>query len=358
MDGSASRPDGRRTTAPLLDDFQPRMQANLTILPDPPPPPAPIGLIAGGGRLPIFVAEGLHRMGYSVHAVGLHHQYDPDLPGCCDSFQDVGLFRIGAWGRTLRRHGVRHAIMVGKVDKANLMHDKWRVLKNVPDVATAVAWYSKLRHDRRSHAVLRAVADELDRKGVQLIDSTISIPDQLAAPGVMTATNPSTEQRADIELVWPMLAELLRLDIGQAMTVRDRDVISVEAVEGTDRMIERTGELCRRGGWTLVKGARAQHDRRSDVPTVGVRTIEHMHRHGGRCLAIAAGDVIMLDRDEMIRRADELGVAIIGVPMAHATAGVRPSVASGVTIEPKQTVAGMSKSPATPKSPGAAAVAR
>lgn len=339
------------------------MAANLTILPDPPPPPAPIGLIAGGGRLPIFVAEGLRDMGYSVHAVGLHRQYDPDLPGHCHSFQDVGLLRIGAWGRILRRHGVRHAIMVGKVDKAHLMHDKWRVFKNVPDLATAVAWYRKLRHDRRSHAVLKAVADVLDRKGVQLIDSTIPIPDQLAAPGVMTATPPSAEQRADIELVWPMLAELLRLDIGQAITVRDRDVISVEAVEGTDRMIERTGELCKRGGWTLVKGARAQHDRRSDVPTVGVRTIEHMARHGGRCLAIAAGDVIMLDRDEMIRRADGLGVSIIGVPMAHATAGARP--AHAVAAEPKQapgpthTKPGVaSPTPAANRKPGPAGAVR
>lgn len=337
------------------------MPSNLTILPDPPPPPAPIGLIAGGGRLPIFVAQGLKDMGYTVHAVGLHRQYDPDLPGCCTSFKDVGLLRIGAWGRTLRSNGVRHAIMVGKVDKANLMHDRWRVLKNVPDLATALVWYRRLRHDRRSHAVLKAVADVLDRKGVQLIDSTVPIPDQLAAPGVMTATQPTREQRADIELVWPMLAELLRLDIGQAITVRDRDVISVEAVEGTDRMIERTGELCKRGGWTLVKGARAQHDRRSDVPTVGVRTVEHMARHGGRCLAIAAGDVIMLDREEMIRRADELGVAIIGVPMAHATAAFRPStrVEAAAEVESKPAIAptGTSKAPA-PRNPNAAGAAR
>jgi DUF1009 family protein len=333
------------------------MPSNLTILPDPPPPPAPIGLIAGGGRLPIFVAEGLKDMGYTVHAVGLHRQYDPDLPACCTSFKDVGLLRIGTWGRVLRRHGVRHAIMVGKVDKANLMHDKWRVLKNVPDLTTARAWYSKLRHDRRSHAVLRAVADELDRKGVQLIDSTVPIPDQLAAPGVMTATNPTSEQRADIELVWPMLAELLRLDIGQSLTVRDRDVISVEAVEGTDRMIERTGELCKRGGWTLVKGARAQHDRRSDVPTVGVRTVEHMARHGGRCLAIAAGDVIMLDREEMIRRADELGVAIIGVPMAHATAAFRPRPTAEGEYEVKQPAA-VAPRPVASRNPDAAGVVR
>lgn len=330
------------------------MPSSLTILPDPPPPPAPIGLIAGGGRLPIIVAEGLKDMGYTVHGVGLHRQYDPDLPDRCSSFRDVGLLRIGAWGRALRGQGVRHAIMVGKVDKAKLMHDKWRVLKNVPDLTTARAWYTRLRHDRRSHAVLKAIADELDRKGVQLIDSTIPIPDQLAEPGVMTATQPTREQRADIELVWPMLAELLRLDIGQSLTVRDRDVISVEAVEGTDRMIERTGDLCKRGGWTMVKGARAQHDRRSDVPTVGLRTIEHMHRHGGRCLAIAAGDVIMLDRVKMIERADELGVAIIGVPMAHATGAARtPSTAR--TIEPKPET---TDRPAPPRANGATEVVR
>ncbi len=333
------------------------MPTNLTILPDPPPAPAPIGLIAGGGRLPIFVARGLREMGYTVHAVGLHRQYDPDLPACCNSFREAGLLRIGAWGRVLRGHGVRHAIMVGRVDKAHLMHDKWRVFKNVPDLATALVWYRKLRHDRRSYAVLRAVADVLDRKGVQLIDSTIPIPDQLAAPGVMTATQPTREQRADIELVWPMLAELLRLDIGQALTVRDRDVISVEAVEGTDRMIERTGELCKRGGWTLVKGARAQHDRRSDVPTVGMHTIEHMHRHGGRCLAIAAGDVIMLDRDEMIRRADELGICIIGVPMARATAAFRPVTPPASEVEPKQPAPVGTRTPA-PWNPNAAGAAR
>ncbi len=140
---------------------------------------------------------------------------------------------------------------------------------------------------------------------------------QLSEPGVMTSTKPTSNQRADIEFVWPLLTELLRLDIGQSLTVRDRDVISVEAVEGTDKMISRTGDLCRRGGWTLVKGARAQHDRRSDVPTVGLHTLENMHKNGGTCLAIAAGDVIMLDRFAMLEKADELGIAIVGVPVSH-----------------------------------------
>lgn len=294
------------------------MPAPLTILPDPPEPPTAVGLIAGGGRLPILVAQGLRRSGHPVHGLGLARQYDPELPRLCSSFREVGLLRVRSWGRILSRLGVRHAIMVGRVDKARLMHDPLRMFRSIPDVATARAWFTRLRHDRRSHAVLRAVADLLGESGVHLIDSTASIPDQLATPGVMTRTQPTREQMADIRFVWPLLAQTLRLDIGQALSVRDRDVIAVEAAEGTDRMIERTGQLCRARGWTLCKGARAGHDRRSDVPTVGPRTLQLMHAHGGRCLALAAGDVIMIDKDAMIDLADRLGIAIVGVSEGQA----------------------------------------
>lgn len=313
------------------------MAASLTILPDPPAPPTPVGLIAGGGRLPILVAQGLREIGHTVHGIGLSHQYEPELPELCQSFRDVGILRVGTWGKALRSAGVRHAIMVGKVDKARLMHDRWKLVRNIPDARTLVAWYKHLRHDKRSHAVLRAIAEELDRAGVSLIDSTAPIPDHLAAAGVMTATQPTPEQIADIEFAWPLLNELLRLDIGQSLTVRERDVISVEAVEGTDRMIERTGQLCRRAGWTIVKGARAGHDRRSDVPTVGLTTIENLYAAGARCLAIAAGDVIMVDRNRMIERADELGISIVGVAVAS-EATPDPVKAPAITLEAKPVV--------------------
>lgn len=290
------------------------MPRPLTILPDPPPPPTAIGLIAGGGRLPIIVAEGLRDRGHPVHGLGLARQYEPELPKVCTTFRDVGLFRLGSWSRALLRLEVRHAIMVGKVDKA-LMHDPWRIVRNVPDWRTAIAWYRHLRHDRRSHAVLAAVAEELDRCGVQLLDSTIPIQDELSTAGVMTRRQPTPEQRADVEFVWPLLSQTLRLDIGQAIAVRERDVIAVEAVEGTDRMIERAGQICKASGWTLCKGARAGHDRRSDVPAVGANTIHLMHKHGGRCLALAAGDVIMIEKQKVLDLADELGVAVIGVPV-------------------------------------------
>ncbi len=294
------------------------MPAPLTILPDPPEPPAGIGLIAGGGRLPIIVAEGLRRQGHPVHGLGLAHQYDPELVGLCHSFHVVGLLRIKSWARVLTREGVHHAIMVGRVDKAAIMHDPLRMLRNIPDLTTAWHWITHLKHDRRSHAVLAAVADFLGESGVQLIDSTVSIPEQLATAGVMTQRPPDKDYLADVRFVWPMLVEILKLDIGQAIAVRERDVIAVEAVEGTDRMIHRVGSLCKAKGWTLCKGARVGHDRRSDVPTVGIDTIKNLHSNGGRCLALAAGDVIMVDKQKMIELADRMGISIIGVPVGDA----------------------------------------
>jgi DUF1009 family protein len=276
-----------------------------------------MGLIAGGGRLPIVIAKKLKDAGHPVHGLGLGDQFDAELPSLCASFRTVGIFRIGSWGKILSSLGVHHAIMVGKVDKAKLMHDPWRMLRHLPDWAAVVSWYRHLRHDKRTHAVLTAVAEQLHRSGVTLLDSTGPIPDEMATVGPMTKRAPSAQQQADVDFAWPLLSHTLRLDIGQAIAVRERDVIAVEAVEGTDRMIERAGKLCRSKGWTLVKGARIGHDRRADVPTVGVNTVRTLHAHGGSCLALAAGDVIMLDKPDMIAMADRLGVAIVGVLPFH-----------------------------------------
>lgn len=288
----------------------------VPILPDPPPPPTPIGLIAAGGKLPIMIAEGLRRSGHPVHGVGLANQFDPILPTLCDTFTSVGVLRIGSWVSALRMRGVSHAIMVGRVDKAKLLFDPWSVIKNLPDLRTAKAWFKHLRRDNRSHVILRVISEELGAGGIELLDSTAPIPEQMATAGVMTARLPSKDEQRDIAFAFPLLNELLRLDIGQAIAVKDADVVAVEGIEGTDRMIERAGELCRGRSWTLCKGARAGHDRRSDVPTVGVRTIEKLAQHGARCLALAAGDVIMIEKAAMLAAADALGVTIVGVPAA------------------------------------------
>lgn len=283
-----------------------------TGLPAPPPPPAPIGLIAGSGRLPALVASGLRAQGRRVVAVGLAGQYDAGLPPMCDRFQTVGLLRLGQWSRALRRMGARHAIMVGAVDKAKLMHDPLRLVRRIPDLRTVVVWYRRLRHDRRSPVLLAAVAEDLARTGVTLIDSTAPIQDHLAHEGVMTKRAPGAAQLADIDFAWPILLASARLGVGQAIAVREKDIVAVEASEGTAAMIRRAGELCRRGGWTLLKGAGPTHDRRADVPTIGPETIRALAETGAACAALEAGGVIILDKPETIALADELGVALVG----------------------------------------------
>lgn len=272
----------------------------------------PIGLIAGQGRLPILVAEGIHAAGEEVCCVGLRDQFDSTLPARCDRFAPAGLVRLGRWIRLLRRWGVTEAVMVGAVTKAR-MHDPLRVLRQMPDWRAAILWYRRLRHDRRSAAVLAAVADMLEEGGVRLIDSTTYIPDHLAEVGVMTRHQPTPAQRADIEFGWELLDRVVELGAGQSMAVRERDVIAIEAVEGTARMIERAGTLCRAKGWTLLKTASADHDMRADVPSMGVETIEQLSRAGAGCAALGAGRVILIDKPAVLAAADRAKIALVGV---------------------------------------------
>jgi DUF1009 family protein len=274
--------------------------------------PEPVGLIAGSGELPMLVARGARAAGRPVVCVALRDSFDPRLPALCDHFHEVGMVQIGRWIRLLRRGGVRQAVMVGGVRKTR-MHDPLRLFRQIPDLRAAWLWYRRLRHDRRNHAVLAALADELASCGVPLMDSTTFIQDHLASDGVMGAAQPGTDARGDVAFGWPLLRQLVELDVGQSMAVRDRDVIAVEAIEGTDAMIERAGSLCRAKGWTLLKTAKAAHDRRADVPTIGVATIERVAAAGCRCIAMGTGQVILVDRPAVIAAADRLGVAIWGL---------------------------------------------
>lgn len=274
----------------------------------------PLGLIAGQGVLPLLEARGMRAAGREVACVGLAHQYDPALPRECDLFASAGMIALGRWIRLLRRWQVREAVMIGGVRKAG-MYEPFKMLRQLPDWRAANLWYRKLRHDRRDQAVLAAVADELQKNGITLIDSTQYIREHLATPGILTPNQPTAGQQADIEFGWPLLMQIADLDIGQAMAVKDRDIIAVEAIEGTDAMIQRAGSLCRSGGWVLLKGACRAKDMRFDVPTVGVQTIQRMKQCGAACLAVAAEKVIFADKPSVIAAARQAGIAIVCLPV-------------------------------------------
>ena len=276
----------------------------------------PIGLIAGQGRLPVLTAAGMRASGRRVVCVGLRDQYDALLPAECDTFKTAGIIQIGRWIRLLRRAGVHEAVMVGRVKKVR-MYDPLHMVRQMPDLRAAKLWFGKLRHDKRNDAILGAVADELACEGITLIDSTKYIPQQMADEGVMTRHAPAAAESADIDFALPIIARMGELDVGQSIAVRDREIIAVEAIEGTDRMIQRAGELCKRGGGTLLKIAKPDQDMRFDVPTVGLNTIEKLKACGAACLAVEAGKVIMTDKQQIIEAADRAGIAIVGVQVTH-----------------------------------------
>ena len=279
----------------------------------------PTGLIAGGGRLPILTADGIRAAGGRVACVGLAGECDPALRGHCDRFARAGIARLGRWIRLLKGWGVREAVMVGGVRKAQ-MYDPLAVLRRVPDLRAARLWFATARGDRRNDALLGAVAEALAQEGVTLIDSTRYVREHLAEAGVLTARAPSAQQRRDADFGYRLARRMGELDVGQSVAVRDGETIAVEAIEGTAAMIERAGRLCPRGGWTLVKAAKPAQDRRFDVPTVGEETIDQLKAAGAGCLAVEAGEAIVLQKPRVIERADAAGIAVLGVGAPEAEA--------------------------------------
>ena len=271
----------------------------------------PVGLIAGNGRGPFLVARGMKAAGLRVVVLGLKGFASPRLAGLADEFRWVGLTRMGSWLRAFRRFGLSEAVMIGGVRKSD-MYARWRVLRYIPDLRTAWLWYVRVRKDKRDNAVLLAVADELESKGVQLVSSVKYCSEHLAGEGLMTRNTPPRGWEADIEFGWRIARASADLDIGQSVAVKERDIIAVEAIEGTDAMIRRAGELCRSGGWTLIKVARPDQDMRFDVPTVGPETIRNLRDTGCRCLAVEAGKTVIVDKPDTLALADKLGVAVVG----------------------------------------------
>jgi len=271
-----------------------------------------LGLIAGAGRLPFIVADGAKRAGLRVICVGLAETAENSLADEVDVFYRVPIARPGNWIRKLKKHNVNKTIMVGRIDKGRLF-TPWRILRYLPDWRAFRVYYWRLRgKNKLTDSLLHAMADELASGGIELENSTMYCKEHLASEGVMTERQPSSSVKGDIEFGWQMIKKLTELDIGQAIAVKEKEVIAVEAIEGTAAMIERAGRICKSGGWTLLKASMPNKDMRFDVPCVGTDTIRSLAENGGKCLVVEAGKTIIIDKPETIQLANQLGIIILG----------------------------------------------
>lgn len=264
-----------------------------------------IGLIAGNGRFPIIFAKNAKRLGYSVSAVAHIGETATELE---EHVERIHWIKIGQFNKlimALKEDGVRQAVMLGGIKKTHVFTTV------LPDFR-ALSVASRLRQ-LKDDAILREVAAELESEGIHIRESTFGLRGILVEEGPMTRRSPSPEEWEDLRYAWQVAGEIGRLDIGQCVIVKDRVIVAVEAVEGTDEAVRRGGALA--GDATVVvKRSKPQQDLRFDLPAVGPATIETMASVKASALAVEAGRSVMLDREAMLASADRAGIVIVGLP--------------------------------------------
>jgi DUF1009 family protein len=280
-----------------------------------------VGLLAGAGRFPLAFAQSAVRQGYSVHCVGILGLASEELENVCDSFELVSIARVGKAIRSFLRADVDRVVMAGKIEK-RLWFQSFRFLRFLPDWRTIHLSLRYLKEDKKDDTFSMAVIREFERDRLLFESPFHYCPELLVKHGFLTRRRPSPSQWRDIKFGWEIAKELGRLDIGQTVAVNELAVLAVEAIEGTDAAIRRAGDLCPRGGFSVVKVAKPQQDMRFDVPAIGLQTIQTMHEAGGRVLAVECGMTILLDQQDVIQLADKLGIAIVSLHQEEVRLGL------------------------------------
>jgi DUF1009 family protein len=267
-----------------------------------------IGLIAGNGRFPFLVLDAARQLKHHVTIVAIREEATADLETAAQrepraDLHWVSLGQLGKCISVLRTAGVSEAVMAGQVKHAKLFSNI------IPDL-TLLSVLRRLKA-RNTDALIAAIADVLRDNGIELRDSTSYLSPLLAKPGTITRRGPDEEEQADFAFGYRMADAIAGLDIGQTIAVKAAAVVAVEAMEGTDDVILRAGRIAG-PGVRIVKVAKPSQDMRFDVPVVGVPTIRAMQAVGASALSIDAGQTLMVDGEEIVRAADEAGIAIVG----------------------------------------------
>ena len=263
-----------------------------------------LGLIAGNGKFPLIFAEQAKREGVSLVTVAHRGETPKAIEKMVDAVTWIYVGELGKIIRTFHQAGVKEAVMVGGIQKVRLFSN-FR-----PDLRGA-AFLARIK-SREDDRLLRGVAEELEGEGIRILESTLFLSQIIPSEGVLTRRSPTPEQWEDVRFGFQVAKEVGRLGIGQSVAVKNRVVLAVEAVEGTDAAIRRGGDLGKEG-FVVVKVSNPQQDLRFDVPAVGVDTIRVLHELGGAVLAIEADKTILLGKEELLQEADRWGIVVAAV---------------------------------------------
>jgi DUF1009 family protein len=279
-----------------------------------------LGLIAGNGRFPFLLLDAARAQGLSVVVAAIREETDSEIDkrAAADEHITVYWLSLGELSKlieTFQKEGVKTAVMAGQVKHKQIfssIRPDWRLAKLLLNLST-----------RSTDALLGAVAKVLGDEGIELMSSTTFLEPLLAAEGALTNRSPSEDERKNIEYGLGVAKAVAGFDIGQTVVVAAQACVAFEAMEGTDATIERAGKLMEsldgdastlERRLTVVKVAKPNQDMRFDVPVIGVATIEAMIQAGASCLSVEAGRTLLFDREGIVGRANQAGIAIVATP--------------------------------------------
>ena len=261
-------------------------------------------LIAGNGRFPLLVLKAARGAGREMVVVAVKEEADPELEGLASQCHWISLGELSRLIEILKQEGVTHAVMAGQIKHTQIfssIRPDWRLVRLLASLKT-----------KNTDALLGAVAGVLAEEGVKLVDSTAFLEPFLAPEGPITARPLDEREAADVAYGHQIARALAAFDIGQSVVICDRACVAVEAMEGTDAAVLRAAQYSNSRPLTVVKVSKPNQDMRFDVPVIGPRTIAAMQQANATALAVDAGRTLLLDREELLARANAANVAIVG----------------------------------------------
>ena len=264
-----------------------------------------IGLIAGVGRLPVEFARAARGMGVHVIGVGVLPEVDPELSQVTHTYENINIAKLDRIFKVFKREKVTEITLLGKITKELVYAHR-----ELPDLRV-LKIFSRIKNFSDDTLTL-ALVEELAAEGITVLDQTELLRPLMPEPGVLTKRKPTDAELADMRFGLDMAKKIGGLDIGQTVVVKNRALMAVEAIEGTDACIRRGGQLGR-GGVTVAKSAKPKQDMRFDVPGVGPDTVDSMIEAGAVALVIEAEKTLVVDRETMVNKANQHGITIVAM---------------------------------------------
>lgn len=266
-----------------------------------------VGLLAGIGTLPGEFLDAAHLQGYRVICIAVIPGTDPELKEKADVYYEINAFKLNKIIKTLVKENVKEVTLLGKVTK------EWLYKDHVMPDLRAIKLLNQLRKQNfKDDTITLAIVDELKKDGISVLDQTKYLKPLMPGPQVFTKKQPTKNQWEDIKFGFDAAKTIGAMDLGQTVVVKDRAVMAVEAIEGTDACIKRGGLLAREGA-VVVKTAKPGQDSRFDVPAIGLTTVKSMLESKCTVLAIEAHKTLFAEKEKVLELAEREGIVILAV---------------------------------------------